>query len=54
MPAAGSAYQKALDAAGDCAQRCRAWIGLASVKRMTDDLEGAFADLDRAEREAAR
>ena len=53
MPAAGSAYRKALDSAGDCAQRCRAWIGLASVKRVTDDLEGAFADLDRAEREAA-
>jgi tetratricopeptide (TPR) repeat protein len=53
MPAAAAAYQQALDAAGDCAQRCRAGIGLASVKRVTDDLEGAFADLDRAEREAA-
>ena len=53
MPAAATAYQKALDATTDCAQRCRAWIGLASVKRVTDDLEGAFGDLDRAEREAA-
>ena len=33
----------------DDAQRCRAWLGLAGVKRMTDDLDGAFADLDRAE-----
>ncbi len=34
------------------AERCRAWIGLAAVKRVADDLEGAFADLERAEAEA--
>ena len=30
-------------------ERCRAWLGLAAVKRVTDDLDGAFADLERAE-----
>lgn len=52
IPAAEFAYQNALDAAEGCAEQCRAWIGLAAVKRVTDDLEGAFADLDRAEAEA--
>jgi hypothetical protein len=31
------------------AERCLAWIGCAQVKRITDDLDAAFADLKRAE-----
>ena len=53
MPEALVAYEGALDAAADDAERCRAWIGLAAVKRVTDDLDGAFADLERAEAAAA-
>jgi len=49
MAEAGAAYAAALDAASDDAQHCRAWLGLAAVKRVTDDLDGAFADLQRAE-----
>lgn len=51
IAAAESAYRGALDAAETCAERCRGWIGLATLKRLTDDLEGAFADLKRAEAE---
>ena len=43
---AESAYRSALEAASSCAEQCRGWIGLAAIKRVTDDLEGAFADLD--------
>ena len=32
----------------------RAWLGLAAVKRVTDDLDGAFADLDQAQAAAER
>ena len=49
MPAALSAYQAALDAAQDDAERCRARLGLAGVKRATDELDDAFADLDLAQ-----
>jgi class 3 adenylate cyclase/tetratricopeptide (TPR) repeat protein len=49
---ARDAYDCALDAATDDVERCRAWIGLAAVKRITDDLPGAVTDLDRAERVA--
>jgi tetratricopeptide (TPR) repeat protein len=52
IPAAESAYRSALEAASSCAEQCRGWIGMAAIKRVTDDLEGAFADLDRAEAEA--
>jgi tetratricopeptide (TPR) repeat protein len=52
MPEAGRAYERALTVAVSDLERCRAWIGLAAVKRMTDDLEGAFADLERAEEAA--
>ena len=52
IAAAEAAYRKALNAAESCAEQCRGWIGLATVKRVTDDLEGAFADLDRAEAKA--
>src|SRR3984893_7645429 len=49
MPEAGHAYQAALNAAVDDQERCAAWIGLAAVKRVTDDLPGALADLEQAE-----
>jgi len=49
MPAALRAFEKVLEAAGNDTERCRAWIGCAQVKRVTDDLDGAFADLERAE-----
>ncbi len=48
MTAAGTAYRSALDAAESGAERCRA----SAVKRVADDLEGAFADLERAEADA--
>ena len=54
MREAGRAYQAALDAAADDRERCAAWIGLAAVKRVTDDLAGALADLDLAEKVAGR
>jgi tetratricopeptide (TPR) repeat protein len=53
MQEALSAYERALEVAANDADRCRAWIGLAAVKRVTDDVDGAFADLDRAESIAA-
>jgi tetratricopeptide (TPR) repeat protein len=49
MSAAASAYEGAMAAAGSDTERCRVSLGLAAVKRVTDDLDGAFADLDRAE-----
>jgi tetratricopeptide (TPR) repeat protein len=49
MAEARDAYATALEAAGDDAERCRAWLGLAAVKRVTEDLDSAFADLDRAQ-----
>jgi class 3 adenylate cyclase/tetratricopeptide (TPR) repeat protein len=49
MPDAARAYQAAFEAAANDAQRCAAWIGGAAVKRVTDDLPGAFADLEQAE-----
>ncbi|MFQ5973823.1 MAG: adenylate/guanylate cyclase domain-containing protein, partial [Alphaproteobacteria bacterium] len=52
MPDSQNAYEAAFAAARNDEDRCRAWIGLASVKRITDDLDGAFQDLERAERVA--
>ena len=49
MPGALAAFENALTVAGSDAERCRAWIGCAQVKRVIDDIEGAFADLARAE-----
>src|SRR5215467_6827847 len=54
MPEAGRAYRAALDAAVDDRERCTAWLGLAAVKRVTDDLPGALADLEQAEAVAVR
>jgi tetratricopeptide (TPR) repeat protein len=52
MSEAGRAYQAAVEAALNDQERCDAWIGLAAVKRITDDLSGALADLEQAERAA--
>ena len=49
MPGALAAFENALTVAGSDAKRCRAWIGCAQVKRVIDDIEGAFADLAHAE-----
>jgi tetratricopeptide (TPR) repeat protein len=48
------AYQAALEAAQDDTERCRALLGMAAVKRVVDDLDGAFADLEQAEALATR
>jgi class 3 adenylate cyclase/tetratricopeptide (TPR) repeat protein len=49
MPRALEAFETALGAASDDIERCRAWIGVAQVKRVTEDLDGALAMLDLAE-----
>lgn len=49
MAEARPAYESALAAASDEAERCQAWIGLAAVKRVTEELDGAFGDLNQAE-----
>jgi class 3 adenylate cyclase/tetratricopeptide (TPR) repeat protein len=54
MAESRTAYERAVEAAAVDSERARAWLGLAAVKRVTDDLEGAFADLDRAHAAAAR
>ena len=45
MPEALACFDAALTAATSEADRCRALIGRAQVKRVIDDLDGAFADL---------
>ena len=42
-------YQLALDEAPDAGQQGQAWLGLAMGMRLTDDLDGAFDALARAE-----
>jgi class 3 adenylate cyclase/tetratricopeptide (TPR) repeat protein len=54
MPESLRAYRAALDAAQGDAERCGALLGMAAVKRVTDDLDGAFADLEQAEALATR
>ena len=49
MPGALAAHEVALTAAASQAERCQALIGRAAVKRVIDDLDGAFADLADAE-----
>jgi len=51
---ARTAYEEALQQSRDDADRCRAWLGIAAVKRVTDDLPGALADVERAESAASR
>jgi tetratricopeptide (TPR) repeat protein len=54
MAGASAAYVQALAAAGSAPLiRCRSLIGLAEVKRVTDDLDGASIDLDHAEQIAS-
>jgi class 3 adenylate cyclase/tetratricopeptide (TPR) repeat protein len=53
-PEAKSAYEAALRTASDERERCQGWLGLAAVKRLLDDFDGAFADLERAEAAAAK
>src|SRR5690606_17211837 len=48
------AWRAALDAAEHDQERCRALLGMAAAKRVIDDLDGAFADLERAEALAVR
>ena len=49
MAESRAAYERALEAAADDRERAPVWLGLAAVKRVTEDLDGAFADLDRAQ-----
>ena len=49
MPASLRAYEMALTLAQSALERCHALIGLAAVKRVTDDLAGALVDLDAAQ-----
>ena len=44
-----NAYRRALEAAVDDGERCRAWRGLAAGMRITDRFDEAFAALDAAE-----
>ncbi len=53
MGEAFQAYQRALEVAPGAIERCRAHIGLAAVKRVTDEIDAAFAHLSAAERIAA-
>jgi len=52
MADAQAGYDAALAAAGDDIERCHAWLGLAAVLRVRDDLDGAAAALASAERAA--
>jgi class 3 adenylate cyclase/tetratricopeptide (TPR) repeat protein len=49
MADARSAYEAALALADDDAERGQVWLGLAAVKRVTEDIQGALADLVRAQ-----
>jgi class 3 adenylate cyclase/tetratricopeptide (TPR) repeat protein len=46
---AASSFAEALALATTDAERCQALLGRAGIKRITDDLDGALADLDEAE-----
>ena len=48
------AYQQAIEAAGDDAGRCQAWVGIASGMRISDRVDEALAILDRAAAAAAQ
>ncbi len=52
MREALAAYEAGIVAAVDDLGRCRSRIGLARAKRTLEDIDGAFADLGEAEREA--
>jgi tetratricopeptide (TPR) repeat protein len=53
MTTALAAFETAFELAATDAERCRAWIGRATVKRVIDDLDGAWTDLDCAAAAAA-
>ena len=53
-PDAGAAFAALLAIAPGDGERAEALLGAASVKRLTDDLDGALADLDRAGELAGR
>ena len=53
MDDARAAYEEALLQARDDADRCRVWLGIAAVNRVTDHLDEALSDVERAERVAA-
>jgi tetratricopeptide (TPR) repeat protein len=54
MAEAKRAYEAAAGAAVDDVEHCTARLGLAAVKRVTDDLAGAQTDLEHAETIAVR
>ncbi len=47
-----AAYRNVIEAGGERAARCRAWIGVAAGMRIIDRYDDAFAALDTAEQEA--
>jgi len=51
---ARAAYEAALAIAPDDVHRCRAWLGLAGVKRIIDDIPGALEDVTKAEELASQ
>ncbi|MGD8310315.1 MAG: adenylate/guanylate cyclase domain-containing protein, partial [Chromatiales bacterium] len=51
---ARAAFEGVLAETADDAARCRARLGLAGVKRITEDIDGALADLDSAQALAER
>jgi class 3 adenylate cyclase/tetratricopeptide (TPR) repeat protein len=49
IPEARQAFERALEVGGDDIERCRAWIGLAAVMRISDQIQDALQALDRAQ-----
>ncbi|MBR0827221.1 AAA family ATPase [Bradyrhizobium manausense] len=49
IPEARQAFERALEVAGDDVESCRAWIGLATVMRISDQMQDALQALDRAQ-----
>jgi len=49
IPGCALAYRAALDHAQTDLHRCKAWIGLATSMRVSDDIDGALAVLDKAQ-----
>jgi len=47
-----AAYRNVIDAGGDRAARCQAWLGVAAGMRIVDRFDDAFAALDAAEEDA--
>jgi hypothetical protein len=54
MVDARAAYDEALGDARDDTERCRAWLGLAAIKRVTDRLDEAVRDVERVKEAAMR